>query len=147
MSATRAGVAPKAPIVTCAGCGQRNRLRPTPSGTPSCARCHQPLPWLVDAVPATFDAETRASVPVLVDFWAAWCGPCRMIAPVLEELAREHAGHLKVVKVDIEREPGLATRFGVASIPMLVVLRDGREVDRIVGALPRAALERKLGLS
>lgn len=147
MSVMSAGTTHKAPIVTCAACGQRNRLHATPSGTPSCATCHQPLPWLVDAVTATFDAETRASVPVLVDFWAPWCGPCRMVAPVLEELAREHAGRLKVVKVDIDREPSLATRFGVASIPALVVLRDGREVDRIVGALPRAALERKLGLS
>jgi len=143
----RAQTRPAAPIVTCVSCGQRNRLHATASGTPACGRCHEPLPWLVDAVAATFDAETRASVPVLVDFWAAWCGPCRMVSPVLEDLARAHAGRLKVVKVDIEREPSLATRFGVESIPMLVVFRGGRETDRIVGALPRRDLEQRLGLS
>jgi thioredoxin 2 len=83
-------------------------------------------------------------VPVVVDFWAGWCGPCRMISPVLEDLAREHAGRLKVVKVDVDANPGLAARFGAQSIPLLVVMREGREVDRIVGALPRAALEQRL---
>jgi len=80
-----------------------------------------------------------------VDFWAEWCGPCRMISPVLEQLAGSHAGHLKVVKVDVDANPALATRFGAQSIPLLVVIRDGHEVDRIVGALPRAALEQRLG--
>jgi thioredoxin 1 len=67
-----------------------------------------------------------------------------MVSPVLEEIAQKHAGHLKVVKVDVDANPGLATRFGARSIPLLVVIRDGHEVDRIVGALPRAALERRL---
>ena len=67
-----------------------------------------------------------------------------MVSPVLEEIAQKHAGHLKVVKVDVDANPGLATRFGARSIPLLVVIRDGREVDRIVGALPRAALEQRL---
>jgi thioredoxin 2 len=95
--------------------------------------------------PVHFDEETTASVPVAVDFWAAWCGPCRMIASVLEDLAARHAGRLKVVKVDVDANPSLATRFGAQSIPLLVALREGREVDRIVGALPRAALEQRLG--
>jgi thioredoxin 2 len=94
---------------------------------------------------ATFAEETTASVPVVVDFWAAWCGPCRMISPVLEDLANRHAGHLKVVKVDVDANPELATRFGAQSIPLLVVIRDGQEIDRMVGALPRAALEQRLG--
>jgi thioredoxin len=98
----------------------------------------------VDADTGTFTAETTASVPVVVDFWAAWCGPCRMISPVLEDLAKRHVGHLKVVKVDVDANPGLATRFGAQSIPLLVVIRDGQEVDRVVGALPRAALEQRL---
>jgi thioredoxin 2 len=102
------------------------------------------LPWVVDADEASFAAETNASVPVVVDFWAAWCGPCRMIAPVLQDLATRKVGLLKVVKVDVDANPGLGARFGAQSIPLLVVMRDGREVDRVVGALPPRALEARL---
>jgi thioredoxin 2 len=132
-------------IIGCPTCNARNRVGPIAQGVPRCPRCKSALPWVVDADAGTFTAETTASVAVVVDFWAAWCGPCRMISPVLEDLAKRHAGHLKVVKVDVDANPGLATRFGAQSIPLLVVIRDGKEVDRVVGALPRAALEQRLG--
>jgi thioredoxin 2 len=131
-------------IIGCPACGTRNRVGAIERGVPSCAKCKTTLPWVVDADRDTFADETTASVPVVVDYWAAWCGPCRMISPVLEKLAEEHAGHLKVVKVDVDANPELAAQADARSIPLLVVLRDGQERDRIVGALPRAALEQRL---
>lgn len=131
-------------IIGCPSCGTRNRVGAIAHGSPRCARCKTALPWVVDAGASTFAGETTTSVPVVVDFWAQWCAPCRMIAPVLADLAARHAGRLKVVKVDVDAEPDLARRFGAQSIPLLVVLRDGHEVDRVVGALPRAALEARL---
>jgi len=133
-----------ATIIACPSCEARNRVGAVRSGYPRCAKCKTPLPWVVDADTASFTEETTTSVPVVVDFWAAWCGPCRMIAPVLQDLATRQAGKLKVVKVDVDANPQLAQRYGAQSIPLLVALRDGREVDRIVGALPRAALEQRL---
>jgi thioredoxin 2 len=131
-------------VIGCPSCGARNRVGPIPRGTPRCPRCKSDLPWVVDAGADSFAEETAASVPVVVDFWAAWCAPCRMITPVLEDLARRHARRLRIVKVDVDANPGLGARFGAQSIPLLVVLREGREVDRIVGALPPPELEARL---
>jgi thioredoxin 2 len=132
---------PPAPTVTCQRCGKRNRLRPEANGIPRCGNCHAPLPWLVDAGPESLDAELDASVPVLVDLWASWCGPCKWIAPVMEALAREHAGHAKVVRVNVDEAPEISARFAVKGIPTLVLIHDGEEVDRVAGALPKPQLE------
>ena len=117
-----------------------------PRGTPRCARCKDALAWIVAADESSFAAESEASVPVLVDFWAPWCGPCRMVEPVLAELASERAGSLKVVKVNIDENPQLAARFQAMSIPLLVILRDQREVDRVVGAVPKSQLADRLAV-
>jgi len=111
---------------------------------PRCARCKNLLPWITSATESSFAAEIRASVPVIIDFSASWCAPCKMIAPVLERLAEEHAGRLKVVEVDVDEEPQLAQQWQAMSVPLLVLVRDGEEIDPIVGALPRAELERRL---
>ena len=130
--------------LVCASCGKKNRIRPSGRGAPHCRSCGSPLPWLVDATDATFDVEARAAVAVLVDLWAPWCGPCRFVSPILEQLAREFPGRLKVVKVNVDDNPATQARFQASSIPTLVVLRDGRVVDRIVGALPKPDLTVRL---
>jgi thioredoxin 1 len=90
---------------------------------------------------ATFDEEIKsAEVPVVVDFWAEWCGPCKMIAPILEQLATEKAGKLKIAKVNVDDCPSTAMRFEVMSIPTLIVFQDGNPVKRLVGARPKGAL-------
>ncbi|MFL5827800.1 MAG: thioredoxin [Thermoleophilaceae bacterium] len=133
-----------ATIVTCPHCGKKNRVKPVAEGVPRCANCHNLLPWKVDADSSSFDAETKASVPVVVDFWAAWCGPCKMIEPILETLAQEHAGRLKVVRLNVDENQDIAARFQVQGIPLLVLFRDGKEIDRLVGAAPKPKLEQWL---
>ena len=131
-------------VLTCPNCGTANRIAPSERGAPHCGNCGKPLPWVVDADEATFEVEAKAAPTVVVDLWAPWCGPCRVVSPMLEELAREHAGRLKVIKVNVDENPGLSRRYGAMSIPTLVVLRDGQEVDRVVGAMPKPALAQRL---
>jgi thioredoxin 2 len=133
-------MAAKPTIITCLNCGTKNRVRPAPEGIPRCSVCHVPLPWIVETDAGGFDEEILASVPVLVDFWAPWCGPCRMVSPVVEQMGREYAGRLKVVKLNIDEAPAIAARYGVQGIPLLIVIKDGREADRLVGAAPPAQL-------
>jgi thioredoxin 2 len=127
-------------IIQCPNCGTRNRVRASPTGVPRCSVCHTVLPWIVDAEPSMFEQEIQASVPVLVDFWAPWCGPCRMVSPLVEELGRDNAGHLKVVKLNVDDAPDISGRYNVQGIPLLVLISDGREVDRLVGAAPKQRL-------
>jgi thioredoxin 1 len=96
---------------------------------------------------ATFDDEVLASeVPVIVDYWAPWCGPCRMLGPVIEQIADERAATIKVAKVNVDEQPALADRAGVRGIPFVVLYRDGQPAAQAVGAQPKVALERALGL-
>lgn len=86
----------------------------------------------------------NSPVPVLVDFWAVWCGPCRLIAPIVEELGQQYAGKMKVFKVDVDQEQQLAMQYGIMSIPTLLLFKNGQVVEQIVGALPKGAIEQKL---
>jgi thioredoxin 2 len=129
-----------ASVLTCVHCGAKNRIRPSAKGVPTCGRCGQALPWLVDAADASFDTEADASVPVVVDLWAPWCGPCRFVSPILAELARDYRGRLMVVKVNVDDNPATARRYEAFSIPTMMLLRDGQPVDRIVGAMPKEQL-------
>ena len=131
-------------ILKCTNCGASNRIGPSERGAPHCGTCGKPLPWVVDANEATFEVEAKASPTVVVDLWAPWCGPCRIVSPMLDAFAREHSGRVKVVKVNVDDNQPLAIRFDAMSIPTMVVLRDGQVVDRIVGAMPQPALWARL---
>jgi thioredoxin 2 len=130
------------PISTlvCSNCGATNRIGPSERGAPHCGKCGKPLAWVVSAGEATFDVEARAQPTVVVDLWAPWCGPCRMVSPALAQVATDMAGRLKLVKVNVDDSPRLQQRFGVQSIPTLLVMREGKVTSRQVGAAPAAAL-------
>jgi thioredoxin 2 len=115
------------------------------TGLPRCAPCKADLPWIAEADDESYKAVVElARVPVLVDLWAPWCGPCRMVSPALENLARERIGRLKLVKVNVDTSPRVAGRHDVQSIPTLLVVVDGEIVDRQVGAAPEPALRQWL---
>ncbi len=128
-------------LIRCQHCGQANRVPAAAAGTPHCGKCHQPLPWITDADDTTFaDIADAAKIPVIVDLWAPWCGPCRMVSPALEQLARDLAGQVKLVKVNVDTSPQVSQRFGAQAIPTLLVLRGGRVAARQTGAASLAAL-------
>ena len=128
-------------VVTCPHCGHRNRVAAAASGIPRCGHCHQPLPWIAAAGDDTFgEVADTASLPVLVDLWAPWCGPCLLVSPALEQVATDLAGRIKLVKVNVDASPKLQQRFAVQAIPALLVLRQGRVMARRTGAAPAAEL-------
>ena len=127
--------------IACSHCGKRNRVPASADSTPKCGNCHQRLAWIADAGDDDFaEVAERAPVPVLVDLWATWCAPCRMVSPALERLAVDRAGELKLVKVDVDQAPRLSERFEVRAVPTLLVLRDGEVLARQSGAAPAPAL-------
>jgi thioredoxin 2 len=138
--------------IRCGNCGTTNRVprdKLAQGLVPKCGRCKQPLqgaagtPLIV--TDATFAADVeRSPLPVLVDAWAAWCGPCRMIAPSIDELAAELAGRVRVAKLNVDENPATASRFDIRSIPTLLVIAGGREVDRLLGAQPKDAIRARL---
>jgi thioredoxin 2 len=125
-------------IVVCPNCGRKNRVPAAASGVPRCGNCHQPLPWVADADDATFAEIVEGSaLPVLVDLWAPWCGPCRMVSPALERLAQEYAGRVKLVKVNADEAARTSQRFGVQALPTLLVMNRDCVVARQIGAAPQ----------
>ena len=142
---------PETRLIRCPSCGVTNRvpLEEVERGlTPVCGRCKTRMPIATRPLvvtDATFAAEVeRSPLPVLLDLWAPWCAPCRMIAPVLDELAYELAGRVRFAKLNVDDNPATAARFQARSIPLLVILKNGREVDRLIGVQPRAEIVRRL---
>ncbi len=139
-------------IVTCSACGAKNRIDPSKARAgkaPVCGRCGAAFAASahpVEVTDANFSSTIgKTELPVLLDLWAAWCGPCRLIAPVIEQLAKELSGQALVGKLDVDNNPATASRFGVQSIPTLLILKDGREVDRLIGLQSRDAILKRLG--
>jgi thioredoxin len=138
-------------LIRCPACGATNRVERDKLARglePVCGRCKTSLTVAsrpVQVTDATFAAEVeRSPLPVLLDLWAPWCGPCRMIAPVIEELATEMAGRVRFAQLNVDENPATAARFNARSIPTLLVLKGGQEVDRIVGVQPKSEIARRL---
>jgi len=139
-------------IIHCLHCGTKNRMPENRlDDRPLCGKCGSALVIdgssgaPVDVMDASFSRDvTEAAGIVLVDCWAPWCAPCRMVAPILDELAQKYAGRVKIAKLNVDENPQTSARFEVRSIPTMLLFRDGNLVDRLVGALPAAEIERKL---
>jgi len=138
-------------LIRCSACGATNRV---PSEKierrlqPVCGRCKAPLSVSnapLTVTDATFSSDVeRSPLPVLLDMWAPWCGPCRTVAPVIDQLAAEMAGRVRVAKLNVDENPVTAERFQIRSIPALLVLKGGQEIDRIVGVQPKSEIARRL---
>jgi len=139
-------------ILRCNQCGTKNRIPKNRLGDrPVCGKCREPLSaeaadsHPIDITDSTFQQEVLSHPgPVLLDCWAPWCGPCRMVAPVLDQLASEYAGRVKIAKLNVDENPATASRFGVQSIPTMLFFKNGQQVDKVIGALPKSEIERHL---
>jgi thioredoxin 1 len=101
----------------------------------------------IEITDSNFDDEVvKSDIPVLLDFWAVWCGPCKQIAPIVDEIASEYEGKIKVGKVDVDNNPDISMKFGIRSIPTLMIFKNGHKVDEIIGAVPKTAITQKLEL-
>lgn len=128
-------------IIACPHCGKRNRVPAAAAGVPRCGNCHNPLPWITVADDESFaDVVDAARLPVLVDLWATWCAPCRVVSPALEQVARDLAGTVKLAKVDVDAAPKTAARFAVQAIPTLLVMSGGDVKARRAGAVSAAVI-------
>jgi thioredoxin 2 len=139
-------------IVSCPSCGAQNRIPPEKvDQNARCGQCHQAIPAIDTPYPVTsstefFEIVAKSSLPVLVDFWAEWCGPCRVAAPEFAKLAKERRGKLFVAKVNTDELTEVASRFGIQSIPTFVLFKGGQEAARASGAMPANQLARAVGL-
>lgn len=137
-------------IVVCPTCGAKNRIGALGVAQAAvCGRCKTALPTASAGPISVTDANFAelvegSSVPVLVDFWAGWCGPCRMLAPAIGQLAGEFAGRVRVAKLNTDENQRTAARYRIDSLPTLVVFKNGREVDRLVGLMPKQEIARRL---
>jgi thioredoxin 2 len=132
-------------IIRCPHCGANNRLKASPQDQiPVCGKCKKPLPWIIVGTDISFRKELETSTPVLVDFWAEWCGPCRIVSPVLEDLARDRAGQIKVMKLNVDQNPATAGQFNIQSIPTMILFKNGHPVEILVGAMSKSAILERL---
>jgi thioredoxin 2 len=139
-------------IARCPACGAKNRIPLVRlSEAPVCGKCRESLKSVIgtglpqEVTDNTFDSHVMAFPGiVLVDCWAPWCGPCKMVAPILDQLAIEYRGRAKIVKLNTDQNPGISSRYGIRSIPTMLIFKNGTQVDRMTGALPKQEIERHL---
>ncbi|NDY73701.1 thiol reductase thioredoxin [Desulfobacter hydrogenophilus] len=138
-------------IIRCTKCGAKNRVPENKiSESPKCGKCGTMLRFEIFDTPvnvtdANFDQEVmQSSLPVLVDCWAPWCGPCRAVGPILDGLAKTYRGRLKIAKVNVDENPGTGSKYRIQSIPTMLFVKNGSLVDQVTGALPKEALEARI---